>query len=93
MEVEEEEQLPLVDVEVIRSNGKLKKRLFRKKSCAGIILNFQSHLNEDVTLNGCRIMGRGAGQIDVDIPRQWLPKRNDTKKHTGREKPMAERGL
>ncbi|VEL34177.1 unnamed protein product [Protopolystoma xenopodis] len=40
MEVEEGKRSPFLDVEVIRSNGTLKKKLFRKKSNAGIILNF-----------------------------------------------------
>ncbi|VEL16705.1 unnamed protein product [Protopolystoma xenopodis] len=45
MEVEKGERLPFLDVEVIGSNGKLKQKLFRKKSYAGIILNFRSHHN------------------------------------------------
>ncbi|VEL10729.1 unnamed protein product [Protopolystoma xenopodis] len=45
MEVEEGERLPFLDVEVIRFNGTLKKKLVRKKSYAGIILNFRSHHN------------------------------------------------
>ncbi|VEL37904.1 unnamed protein product [Protopolystoma xenopodis] len=43
MEVEEGERLPFLEVEVIRSNGTLKKKLFRKKSYVGIILIFRSH--------------------------------------------------
>ncbi|VEL20906.1 unnamed protein product [Protopolystoma xenopodis] len=38
IEVEEGEWLPFLDVKVIRSNGTLKKKLFRKKTYAGIIL-------------------------------------------------------
>ncbi|VEL33281.1 unnamed protein product [Protopolystoma xenopodis] len=45
MEVEESEQLPFMDVEVIHSNETLKKKLYRKKSYSGIILNFRSHHN------------------------------------------------
>ncbi|VEL09724.1 unnamed protein product [Protopolystoma xenopodis] len=71
MEVEEGERLPFLDVEVIRFNETLKKKLFRKKFCAGMIRNCQSHHNY----------------------RQRLPKRSYTKKHTGCEKPMTERGL
>ncbi|VEL34411.1 unnamed protein product [Protopolystoma xenopodis] len=45
MEVEEGERLPFLDVEVVRSNGMLKKKLLRKKSYAGIMLNFRSQHN------------------------------------------------
>ncbi|VEL37612.1 unnamed protein product [Protopolystoma xenopodis] len=45
MEVEEDERLSFLDGEVIRSNGALKKKLFRKESYAGIILNLRSHHN------------------------------------------------
>ncbi|VEL10155.1 unnamed protein product [Protopolystoma xenopodis] len=45
MEEEEGERLPFLDIEVIGSNGTLKKKLFRKKSYAGIIINLRSHHN------------------------------------------------
>ncbi|VEL14035.1 unnamed protein product [Protopolystoma xenopodis] len=35
--------------------------------------NNEEHDHPKPTPNGCRILGRGAGQIDEDIPRQWLP--------------------
>ncbi|VEL18673.1 unnamed protein product [Protopolystoma xenopodis] len=43
MEVEEGERLSFLDVEVIRYNRTLKKKLLRKESYAGIILSFRSH--------------------------------------------------
>ncbi|VEL20057.1 unnamed protein product [Protopolystoma xenopodis] len=45
MEIEEGERLPFLEVKVIRSNGALETKLFRKMSYAGIILNFRSHHN------------------------------------------------
>ncbi|VEL35619.1 unnamed protein product [Protopolystoma xenopodis] len=68
LEVEDGERLPFLDVEVIRPNGTLKEKLFRKKSYAGIILNFrcinEEHDHPKTTPNGCRILGRGAGKTD-----------------------------
>ncbi|VEL37461.1 unnamed protein product [Protopolystoma xenopodis] len=43
MEVEEGERFPFLNVEMICSNEMLKNKLFRKKSSAGIMLNFRSH--------------------------------------------------
>ncbi|VEL21657.1 unnamed protein product [Protopolystoma xenopodis] len=81
MEVEEGERLPFIDVEVIRSNGKL-----RKKSYAGIILNFRSHYNyslkigiiKSMIIRSLRLMkvefwDDKLKKIDEDIARQWLP--------------------
>ncbi|VEL13192.1 unnamed protein product [Protopolystoma xenopodis] len=55
MEVEEGEQLPFLDVELIRPNGTLKKKLFRK-SYAGIILNFRPHHNYRLNIEIVRNM-------------------------------------
>ncbi|VEL26510.1 unnamed protein product [Protopolystoma xenopodis] len=56
MEVEEGERLPFLNVEVIRSNGTLKKKSLRKKSYAGIILNFRSHHNYRLNIGLLRSM-------------------------------------
>ncbi|VEL10651.1 unnamed protein product [Protopolystoma xenopodis] len=84
MEVEEGERLPFLDVEMIRSNGTLKKKLFRKKKNIPFPVpsqvqakdwNNEEHDDPKPTPDGCTILGRGAGQIDEDIARQWLPNR------------------
>ncbi|VEL11821.1 unnamed protein product [Protopolystoma xenopodis] len=43
IDFKENGRLPFLDVEVIRSEETLKKKLFRKKSHAGITLDFQSN--------------------------------------------------
>ncbi|VEL06700.1 unnamed protein product [Protopolystoma xenopodis] len=56
MEVEEGERLPFMEVELFRSNGTLKKKLFGKKSYAGILLNFRSHHNYKLKIGIMRSM-------------------------------------
>ncbi|VEL16691.1 unnamed protein product [Protopolystoma xenopodis] len=80
MEIEKGERLPFLDVEVIRSNRTLKKNLFRKKSYAGIILNFRSYHDYRLKIGIMRSMIIQILRLtdiefwDEDIPRQWLPK-------------------
>ncbi|VEL28267.1 unnamed protein product [Protopolystoma xenopodis] len=71
-EVEEKERLPFLDVEVIRSNGTLKKKFPVQLQLQAKDWNNEEHDRPKPTLNGCRILGRGAGQFDKDIPWQWL---------------------
>ncbi|VEL07587.1 unnamed protein product [Protopolystoma xenopodis] len=102
MEGEEGEQLPFLDVEVIRSNVTLKKKLFKRKSYAMIIPNFRSHdnyrLKIEMTIRSLRLTDvefcyEELKKIDWDIPWQRQPKRSNTKKNTSRENPMTEQGL
>ncbi|VEL33039.1 unnamed protein product [Protopolystoma xenopodis] len=92
MEVEEGERLSFLDVEVIRYNGTLKKKLshhnYRLK--IGIM---RSIIIRSLRLTDVEFWDEELDKLREDIPRQWLLNRSDKKKHTGREKPMAERGL
>ncbi|VEL11644.1 unnamed protein product [Protopolystoma xenopodis] len=67
MKAEEGEWLPFLDVEVIRSNGTLKNKFFKKKSYAGIILNFRSHHNYRLKLEIMSMIIRSLRLTDVEF--------------------------
>ncbi|VEL33048.1 unnamed protein product [Protopolystoma xenopodis] len=104
MEVDEGKRLPFLDVEVIRFNGTLKKKLFRKKSYAGVMLNFRSHHNyrlkigilSSMIIRSLRLTNVDFWDEELDkLTRIFLDNSYQIEvikmKHTGHEKPMAER--
>ncbi|VEL41158.1 unnamed protein product [Protopolystoma xenopodis] len=56
MEVEDGERLPFLDVEVVRFNGTLKKKLYQRSPMQVIILNFRSHHNYRLKIGIMRSM-------------------------------------
>ncbi|VEL16363.1 unnamed protein product [Protopolystoma xenopodis] len=75
MDVGEERRLVLLDVEVIRSYGTLKRNLFRKKSYAGIMFNFESHYNYRMEISILRSMIiRSLRLMDVEFWNEELEK-------------------